>query len=310
MFGRGLCSDDTEHACMTAEALILSQGEDELFSQKLAWRLRFWLLGLPAGTGAATAKSILKLFIGFATQSSGVCSAGNGPAMRSPILGVCYGSDLERLKFLVRESTRLTHTDPKAEFGALAIALAAHLASTSTEPILPNKYIDQLKSLIPDPEAEELFDLLHAATLSAKDGEDASVFADRLGLEKGVTGYIYHTVPVVIQVWLRHQHDFPKAILEIVKLGGDTDTTAAILGGIIGANTGKNGIPKSWIDDLWEWPRSVKWIERLGLVLTKSIESGDAGKPPSLFFPVLLVRNLLFLMIALVHVCRRVLPPY
>jgi ADP-ribosyl-[dinitrogen reductase] hydrolase len=309
-FGKGLCSDDTEHACMTAEALIMSKGRDEIFPQKLAWKLRFWLLSLPAGTGAATAKSILKLLIGFSPKNSGVFSAGNGPAMRSPILGVCFGSDFERLRVLVRASTQLTHSDPKAEYGALAVALAAYLASINNGPIVPSQYLDQLHILIQDPEAEELFDLLHTAALSAKDGEDAAMFTDRLGLGNGVTGYIYDTVPVVIHVWFRFHHDFPKAILETIKLGGDTDTTAAILGGIIGAKVGKRGIPEPWLENLWEWPRSIGWMEQLGVVLADTVEIKSTGNVPHIFFPAVFARNLLFLVIVLAHGFRRIFPPY
>ena len=75
----------------------------------------------------------------FSSQNCGGYSAGNGPAMRSPILGVCFGAETERLKHLVCASTRLTHTDPKAEFGAIAVALAAHLSGTSPAPVSPNE---------------------------------------------------------------------------------------------------------------------------------------------------------------------------
>jgi ADP-ribosylglycohydrolase len=44
---------------------------------------------------------------------------------------VCaLGDDVDQLRRFVRASTRLTHTDPKAERGAMLIALAAHHAAT------------------------------------------------------------------------------------------------------------------------------------------------------------------------------------
>ncbi|MCU0535824.1 MAG: ADP-ribosylglycohydrolase family protein [Hydrococcus sp. Prado102] len=55
--------------------------------------------------------------------------------------------------------------------------------------------------------------------------ESPKVFATRLGCDRSISGYIYHTVPIVIQVWLRHQHDYRQAVIEIIRLGGDTDTT-------------------------------------------------------------------------------------
>jgi ADP-ribosyl-[dinitrogen reductase] hydrolase len=50
LFGRGMASDDTEHTCMTGQALLRAPEDVDVFARSLAWRLRFWLLGLPAGT--------------------------------------------------------------------------------------------------------------------------------------------------------------------------------------------------------------------------------------------------------------------
>ena len=92
-FGRGMVSDDTEHTCMVAQALIVSSGDVQRFQKDLAWRLRLWLISLPVGIGSATLRAILKLWLGFRPDRSGVFSAGNCPAMRSAILGVCYGDN-------------------------------------------------------------------------------------------------------------------------------------------------------------------------------------------------------------------------
>jgi len=70
----------------------------------------------------------LKLLVGVSPKRAGVFSAGNGPAMRAPILGVLI-ADESQLAAFARASTRLTHIDPKAEIGALAIAFAARCAA-------------------------------------------------------------------------------------------------------------------------------------------------------------------------------------
>ena len=59
---------------------------------------------------------------------------------------------------------------------------------------------------------------------------------------------MYHTLPVVLQIVLRHPHDFEAAITEAVACGGDTDTVAAIVGGIIGCGVGTAGIPPAWLE--------------------------------------------------------------
>jgi len=125
VFGRGMVSDDTEHTVFVAQCLASNLPDARSFQQKLGWKLRWWLLCLPAGIGFATLRAILKLWIGFPTTSSGVFSAGNGPSMRSAIIGVYFRADEKKIREYISASTRLTHTDPKAEVAALAVALTA-----------------------------------------------------------------------------------------------------------------------------------------------------------------------------------------
>ncbi|BAY83269.1 ADP-ribosylation/crystallin J1 [Calothrix parasitica NIES-267] len=308
IFNKGMISDDTEHTCMVGQSLIVSAGNTSIFTKQLAFRLKFWMLGLPAGIGSATLKSIIKLWLGFPPHKSGVFSAGNGAAMRSTIIGVCYGDDIQKLKELVRASTRLTHSDIKAEYGALAVALAAYL-STQKLVISPQVYYEKLEILI-GLEQVEFLSLIKQACDSAELQENTQSFAAKIGLSKGITGYIYHTVPVVIQTWLRYQQDYKTAILEIVCCGGDTDTTAAILGGIIGASVGKDGIPQKWLDNLWEYPRNIKWMEFLAIRLAEVCQHNT--KQSSLPLPVygIFLRNILFLLIVIFHGFRRLFPPY
>jgi hypothetical protein len=121
---------------------------------------------------------------------------------------------------------------------------------------------------------------------------------------------MYHTVPVVIQAWLRYPEDYKQGILEIIRCGGDTDTSAAILGGIIGAHVGKEGIPEEWMQRISDWPRTVQWIEALGERLSSMIVSDEKKSP--LFLPVwgIPLRNLFMLAVVLFHGFRRLLPPY
>src|SRR5436190_5264703 len=54
LLGRGLTSDDTEHACLVAQSLLEHPADPAAFRQALARRLRWWLAGIPAGVGLAT----------------------------------------------------------------------------------------------------------------------------------------------------------------------------------------------------------------------------------------------------------------
>lgn len=309
-FGRGMISDDTEHTCMVAQALLVSAGDAQRFLKTLAWRLRFWLLGLPAGIGYATLRAALKLWLGFPSHRSGVFSAGNGPAMRSAIVGVCYGHDAKVLCELVRASTRLTHIDPKAEHGALAVSLAAHMASRQGErDISPQDYYQALRNLL-GREAGELLALVQKTVESVAAGRTTESFAAEVGSARGVSGYVYHTVPVVLHSWFSHQKDYRSAIVDVVCCGGDTDTTAAILGGIVGASVGKTGIPQEWLEGLWEWPRTLRWIEELGRRLAEVSSRGVGRRALPLPLYGLFLRNLFFMVVVLAHGVRRLLPPY
>lgn len=310
---RGVFSDDTEHACLTAQALLTSGGDLARFRRDLAKRLRWWAAAVPAGTGRATARACAKLWLGWSPERSGVWSAGNGPAMRAPILGVCLGSEPERLKEFVRASTRMTHTDPKAECGALAVAWAAHRAAESRETASPEPraLVAEISELIgTEPAAAKLLESLETAERSLHAGRTTEEFAADLGLSRGVSGYIYHTVPVAIYSWLRYPDDLRTAVQSCIRCGGDTDTVAAIAGALVGARVGKAGIPSEWLRGVIDWPRSMSWVEALG----ERVGEGKWLTEPQLAYPLavwaLPVRNAAFLGWVLVHAARRLLPPY
>jgi ADP-ribosylglycohydrolase len=300
--GRGLCSDDTEHACMTASALLRHPDDADAFARALAWRLRWWLLGMPAGVGLATLRAILRLWAGVSCHRSGVRSAGNGPAMRAAVIGAFFREDEPRLRTYIRASTRLTHTDVRAERGALLVALAAARAVRCGR---ADGVLDlAIRETVDDPE-------LHACLLTAAEhlrlGKSPQAFAEAIGLSRGVGGYINHTVPAALYCWLHAPRDFAQAVGACVALGGDTDSTAAISGALCGATAGASAIPQRWLDGLVEYPRSVRWMRGLGadVVLKR------AGRPAAVtFLAALMARNTAFAAIVLAHGLRRLLPPY
>lgn len=309
-FGRGMISDDTEHTCMVAQSIVNAGDNINDFSRSFARRLRWWILGFPAGVGLGTARSIIKLWLGFSPKSSGVFSAGNGPAMRAAIFGVCFGDNKDLLIGYIKSSTEITHSDPKALLGAVAVALAAHYSSNQKE---VNTYIEEYEELVKDVSGEardEAISIIKRVFDSVAKNESSVDFVSSIGLEKGVSGYIYHTLPAVLHVWLRNMYNFENGVVDIISLGGDSDTTAAILGGIIGAGVGKDGIPRHWLDKIIEWPRSVAWMEKLGKQLASSVEENKKLKPINVNYILVLIRNIFFLIVVLLHGFRRLLPPY
>ncbi len=104
--------------------------------------------------------------------------------------------------------------------------------------------------------------------------------------------------------WLRHRGQFETQAREAIACGGDTDTVAAILGGISGAEVGEAGIPRAWLDGICDWPRSVDYIRRMAEALTH-----EKTKAPKLCWQAIPLRNLIFLLIVLAHGFRRLLLP-
>lgn len=293
---RGMFSDDTEHTYAVAQSLAEHPDNPAAFQRALAARLRWWFLTLPAGIGMATAKACLRLWLRFSPERSGVFSAGNGPAMRSAIIGAFLRENPAAIPAFVQASTCLTHTDPKADAAARAVAAAASCAARGED---RTAFAASLTEFSPEPEWHRAITLLHEYLAAAKTTVE---YASSLGLEKGVSGYAFHTVPVALYAWLRHPDDFSLALTSALECGGDCDTVGAIVGGIAGAGLGPAGIPADWRLRLCDWPLSPAKLEAAARALTN-------GTPvPRLFWPARLLRNLFFLFVVLLHGFRRLLP--
>lgn len=296
VFGRGMISDDTEHACMVARALVISQGEPVRFRRALAWRLRWWLLALPPATGLATARGILRLWLGWSPERSGVDSAGNGPMMRAALIGAFAREDRELLK-LIAASTRITHRDPRAEQAALAIARFARSPQSRQSPADVIAQIDDL----------ELRARARQALAAALDGASLADFRATLGFARGVTGFVNDTLPAVVYCWLRWPDDPRAAIEAAIRLGGDTDTVAAIVGALAGARLGAAALPHDWIAGIRDWPVNVALLHRLAdaLVDPRVDPRSSVARTPRPRVLASVVRNLALLGVVLGHALAR-----
>ena len=304
VFGRGMCSDDTEHAFFVAQALLAGAADPEAFQRRLAWKLRFWILGVPAGIGLATLRAVLRLWAGVPPGRAGVFSAGNGPAMRTALIGVYFAEDPAARRAFVQASTRLTHSDPRALTAAWAVAEAAAAASIGRAG--DTGFIRELRALGDDSEWPTICDTLEA---SLQRKESVEAFARGLGLGNGVSGYAYHTVPVALYAWMRHPGDFRAALEGVLNCGGDTDTAGAIAGGVAGAAAGAEGIPAQWLSGVVEWPRTLEVMREAAARLAAPKRAGRPAGPVGYFWPGVAVRNAFFLAAVLFHGLRRLGPP-
>lgn len=296
IFGKGMVSDDTEHAVMTLLSLMDHDGDSQKFASALACRLRWWLASVPAGIGLATARSLVKLWLGFKPATSGVFSAGNGPLMRAPVIGVWFaGNDAKRNEF-VRTSTLITHCDPRATEAAQMIAHAVALVATGTW--TDDEILERLQT---DIESDDLRNRFRKLTESLQAGESVEAYANSISKKTGfVSGFAPETACVAIYSWLRHRGDFRTIIESVVNAGGDTDTVGFVAGSIAGAECGPDGLAPEWLVNLRDCPIHGGFIER--------IAAGNKTRYPN--WPLSLLRNMVFLLIVLTHGFRRLLPPY
>jgi len=304
-FGKGMVSDDTEHTLMVAQALLAHDNDVDSFQRALAWKLRWWFAALPGGVGLATARACIKLWLGFPLSQCGVMSAGSGPAMRSAIIGAYFAGDAERRKSFVLASTRLTHRSWQAEAAALAVAEVAALTINGCRDF--QEILGSMSAISAEPEWRKIISVM-GDSLAA--GETVNGFARRLGLQRGVTGYALHVVPMAIYARLLHGDDFRAGLIAALDCGGDTDTVGAIVGALMGVSAGEAKIPGEWLNNIWEWPRSVSYIKKIAERMAEQKSSGRRVGPVNYFWPAVVMRNLFFLVVILVHGLRRLLPPY
>ncbi len=303
MGGCGMVSDDTDHTIFVSQSLLACERDLNKFRKGLARKLKLWLLCFPAGVGFATLRSILKLWIGISPAYSGVYSAGNGAAMRSAPIGAYFSDDPERMRKFVKASTLITHSDPKAFIGAYAVSIIT--AFSIRESLNERPSLQQFSALLMSvSDSPEWQNIVRSMIDAINQNYNVERYATHLGLGNGVSGYVYHTVPVSLFTWYHHFGNFEDAITSVIMCGGDTDTLAAITGGMMGAVTGVGGIPKKWLQGIIDYPHGISFIIELGKDLSENRSQSIK------FSPLLFFRGILFTMIVLAHGLRRVFPPY
>ena len=78
-----------------------------------------------------------------------------------------------------------------------------------------------------------------------------------------------HMMPCVLWTFCRYHASPETALMKAVALGGDTDTTACILGSLLGALHGHSWLPKRWLEKLENGERGRDYAIRLADALAK-----------------------------------------
>ncbi|CAM5243718.1 ADP-ribosylglycohydrolase family protein OS=Streptomyces tendae OX=1932 GN=GUR47_34760 PE=4 SV=1 [Streptomyces tendae] len=178
---------------------------------------------------------------------NGQGSWGNGAAMRVAPLGAWYADDPEQATHQAEISAYPTHQHREAVVGAMAVAAAAALAADAAGPPSAHALLDGVIALVPK-------SAVGAGLRRARDMldyGDATTVAAVLGCGRRTTAH--DTVPFALWSAARALGDYETAFWTTAQVGGDVDTTCAIVGGVIAA--GKAGAPPAeWAGRVEAWP--------------------------------------------------------
>ncbi len=181
-----------------------------------------------------------------ANAFGGQGSMGNGGAMRVAPLGAYFADDLDRCAAVAHSSSLVTHTHPEGVAGTIAVAVAAANAwqkRHAPDAERATKLFEEVLRLTPESQVRRKL-LLAKTTPSDMPIE---IVARTLGNGSLVTAP--DTVPFCIWMAAHHLDDFVEALGKTIGAGGDCDTNAAIVGGIVALSAGREGVPAKWLQD-------------------------------------------------------------
>ena len=242
-------TDDTEMA-ISISAVLKSHGgvHQDALAKRFARRFE---RDPERGYGKMTRIQMREIMAGAkwrdmaANAFGGQGSMGNGSAMRVAPLGAYFADDLERCAEEAKASSLVTHTHPEGVAGAIAVAVAAAMAwqlREDTDAERAKAFFDAV--LRQTPESKVRRGILLASTTPSE--IPVADVARSLGNGSLVTAP--DTVPFCIWMAAHHLDRFVDALGKTVSVGGDCDTNAAIVCGIVALSAGRESIPVEWLE--------------------------------------------------------------
>lgn len=232
----GQGTDDTAMTLAIAEGLMKTGPFDDPI-EKIGAEFIRWFYDAPIGAGAACARSI-----GMASKNGrvkapkasawfdaaekahydlGGKSGGNGSLMRTAPVALFLKADN---KGVTLDISRMTHFDHDAGFACMI-------------------YCNIIRDLIRGCSLKDALEKRTART------EYRKVIRSDIQFIPYPGGYVKDTFNTAL--WgITRTDNFRDALIRVVNLGGDADTTGAIVGGLAGAAYGFSAIPQKWIDTL------------------------------------------------------------
>lgn len=167
-------------------------------------------------------------------------SKGCGAVMRAAPIGL---SPLDDPFTAGCEIGAITHGHPTGYLASGALALLIRrLAHGATLPDAADLVLGRLSE---ERAADELIDALHAANAAAREGPGRAETVERLG-----AGWVAEEALSIALYCALAAPDSRTALLLAVNHSGDSDSTGAICGNIVGALRGADAIPARWREEL------------------------------------------------------------
>lgn len=247
-FQKGQFSDDTQLMLAVAES-VLAEGklEGRSAAAHLAWAWREGVLLYPPPSVAGAAQ---RLVSGMPWMGAGAPVGVRDASVlsRGLVVGLWQTEVLSRLPHDAGVATVITHKDPVCAAATAAYARAVSLALEGA-PRTPTAFCEAA-AIAAGVHAPAVADELRALPrLLLWDQDRALALLRRVGLpstpdlEEGIPS---HPLPVLlIALWaaLRYEGDFRATLEPVLRLGGEVDACAALVGGLVGAHLGCSALP-------------------------------------------------------------------
>lgn len=247
----GQYSDDTQMSLMVAESLIENHGfsPDDLAEKYVDWIVS----GRARGYGKTTLLAVTNLVNGKHWSESGIAgSYGNGTAMRAAPFGVYFRNDIHSLVSICKMDSAITHASDEAEAGSIAIGLAAAYAVNGDTSTL----LDDLWQTLPASKVRSTIYSLDSLI------ESPYITPEQALRVIGTKADVRQTVPAALYCFLKFDN-YHDAVLASIKAGGDTDTTAAVVGALFGAKYGMKVMDKDLVSGVEESDRLIELDSQL-----------------------------------------------
>jgi ADP-ribosylglycohydrolase len=177
-----------------------------------------------------------------AKSGAGVGSAGNGSLMRCIPTGLFAPEERRRNESIA--VSEFTHNDSRC---TVACAAYNEIVAALVDGKTPQEAVEIGKKVADELRGAKVTDAI-------KEGETLPLAKTAREGPRGehpvsTSGYVLSSLKLAIAALL-DLRSFEDVLVDVVRIGGDSDTNGAIAGGLLGARDGIEKIPERWLDRL------------------------------------------------------------